>query len=73
MVLFKEKVDGYPEWFRRNVVTYVTFLIVILKLDIYVFIDNIRKFRIKGYLKKDYLYKIWLILLRLMKLSIITV
>ena len=50
-----------------------TFLIAILKLDIYVLIDNIRKFRIKGYLKEDYLYKIWLILLRLMKLSIITV
>jgi hypothetical protein len=23
MVLFKEQVDGYPEWFRRNVATYV--------------------------------------------------
>jgi len=63
MVLFKEQVDGYPEWFRRNVATFVTFLIAILKLDIYVSIDNIRKYRIKGYLKKDYLYKIWLILL----------
>ena len=71
--MVQEQVDGYPEWFRRNVVTYVTFLIAILKLDIYVSIDNIRKYRIKGYLKKDYLYKIWLILLRLMKLSIITV
>jgi len=23
MVLFKEQVDGYPVWFRRNVATYV--------------------------------------------------